>query len=305
MSIHPHANFSSTYKKYVESTRSARRSELHPNALSKYQSGRSSRANTSRPSSLSSCSERPYDDPRHFRLNQRAAKVPKVTLLKWEDEGTVCLQVEVGGNVVARRADTNFINGTSLLSIVGIPYVQRDQILRFENVKKVVRVGPRHLKGTWIPFQRARGLAKRERITKKLYPLLNEDISSLIMQELAAISSHSVLELEQNMLVTKQENRRRSDSVSSNQTTSSNNSFQLVGPEDTLSENDAPEYSSYAHLGQQEETEALRGLLVQMTNGRRLAEFECCVLLGRIDVIRNQFDQQLATNAVSFNKIRN
>lgn len=35
----------------------------------------------------------------------------------WEDENTICYQVEAKGISVVRRADNNMINGTKLLNV--------------------------------------------------------------------------------------------------------------------------------------------------------------------------------------------
>ncbi|KAF2163555.1 hypothetical protein M409DRAFT_33705, partial [Zasmidium cellare ATCC 36951] len=63
----------------------------------------------------------------------------------WEDEGTLCFQIDAGGIIVARREDNNMINGTKLLTVAGIDRAQRDGFLKSEKVRHVVKIGPMHL----------------------------------------------------------------------------------------------------------------------------------------------------------------
>ena len=49
-----------------------------------------------------------------------------------------------------------------------------------EKVRDVVKIGPMHLKGVWIPFERALDLANKENITDILYPLFVHNIGSLL-----------------------------------------------------------------------------------------------------------------------------
>lgn len=95
---------------------------------------------------------------------------PRVTATLWEDEGTLCFQVDVKGTCVARRegksmccptsiyspseantrlTDNHMINGTKLLNVVGMTRGRRDGILKSEKQKNVVKIGPMHLKGVW------------------------------------------------------------------------------------------------------------------------------------------------------------
>lgn len=111
---------------------------------------------------------------------------PKLTGTVWEDEGTICFQVEVNGICVARREDNHFINGTKLLNVASMTRGRRDGILKSEKLRSVIKIGPMHLKGVWIPFERALDFANKEKITEKLYPLFVENISPLLtphMQE--------------------------------------------------------------------------------------------------------------------------
>ncbi|KAJ6261107.1 Cell pattern formation-associated protein [Drechslerella dactyloides] len=105
---------------------------------------------------------------------------PRVTATLWEDEGSLCFQVEAKGVCVARREDNHMINGTKLLNVAGMTRGRRDGILKSEKVRHVVKIGPMHLKGVWIPFQRALDFANKEKITELLYPLFVHNIGALL-----------------------------------------------------------------------------------------------------------------------------
>ncbi|KAK4246759.1 hypothetical protein C7999DRAFT_15133 [Corynascus novoguineensis] len=105
---------------------------------------------------------------------------PRVTATLWEDEGSLCFQVEARGICVARREDNSMINGTKLLNVAGMTRGRRDGILKSEKVRHVVKIGPMHLKGVWIPFERALDFANKEKITELLYPLFVHNISNLL-----------------------------------------------------------------------------------------------------------------------------
>ncbi|CAG8508198.1 16586_t:CDS:2 [Acaulospora colombiana] len=102
---------------------------------------------------------------------------PKLTTTIWEDEGTLCYQVDARGICVARRQDNNMINGTKLLNVVGMSRGKRDGILKNEKGRVVVKVGAMHLKGVWITFARAKTLATQFKISELLYPLFVDDPS--------------------------------------------------------------------------------------------------------------------------------
>lgn len=114
---------------------------------------------------------------------------PRVTTTLWEDEGTLCFQVEAKGVCVARREDNNMVNGTKLLNVAGMTRGRRDGILKTERERHVVKVGAMHLKGVWIPFERALAFATKENITDTLYPLFVVDIKSLLYNPSAAYLS--------------------------------------------------------------------------------------------------------------------
>lgn len=72
------------------------------------------------------------------------------------------------------------INGTKLLNVARMTRGRRDGILKAEKQKNVVKIGPMHLKGVWIPYERALALANQEKITEHLYPLFVHNIGSLL-----------------------------------------------------------------------------------------------------------------------------
>jgi protein SOK2 len=105
---------------------------------------------------------------------------PRVTATLWEDEGSLCFQVEARGICVARREDNHMINGTKLLNVAGMTRGRRDGILKSEKTRHVVKIGPMHLKGVWIPYERALDFANKEKITELLYPLFVQNIGALL-----------------------------------------------------------------------------------------------------------------------------
>ncbi|KAK4513661.1 3',5'-cyclic-nucleotide phosphodiesterase [Mucor velutinosus] len=109
--------------------------------------------------------------------NNAPVQRPKLTTTVWEDEGTLCYQVDAKSVCVARRQDNDMINGTKLLNVVGMSRGKRDGILKNEKGRVVVKVGAMHLKGVWITFTRAKDLATKFKIVDILYPLFVEDPS--------------------------------------------------------------------------------------------------------------------------------
>ncbi|KAF9931260.1 hypothetical protein BGZ67_005414 [Mortierella alpina] len=106
----------------------------------------------------------------------------RLTNTIWEDEHTFCYQVDVKGVCVARRADNHMVNGTKLLNVVGMSRGKRDGILKNEKGRVVVKVGAMHLKGVWIPLDRAMHHAKAHNIEESLYPLLVDDPTTFLYQ---------------------------------------------------------------------------------------------------------------------------
>ncbi|KAI4149466.1 MAG: hypothetical protein LQ340_004619 [Diploschistes diacapsis] len=119
---------------------------------------------------------------------------PRVTATLWEDEGSLCFQVEAKGVCVARREDNHFINGTKLLNVAGMTRGRRDGILKSEKTRHVVKIGPMHLKGVWIPFDRALEFANREKITDLLYPLFVHNIGALLYHPTNSSRTNAVME---------------------------------------------------------------------------------------------------------------
>ncbi|KAK0530535.1 hypothetical protein OC834_003275 [Tilletia horrida] len=106
----------------------------------------------------------------------------RVTTTLWEDEGTLCFQVDAKGVCVARRNDNNMINGTKLLNVCGMTRGKRDGILKNEKERIVVKVGAMHLKGVWISFERAKALAEQNEILEILYPLFEHNLHDFLYQ---------------------------------------------------------------------------------------------------------------------------
>ncbi|KAJ5860562.1 uncharacterized protein N7529_007872 [Penicillium soppii] len=125
---------------------------------------------------------------------------PRVTATLWEDEGSLCYQVEAKGVCVARREDNHMINGTKLLNVAGMTRGRRDGILKSEKLRHVVKIGPMHLKGVWIPFERAMEFANKEKITDLLYPLFVHNIGGLLY--------HPANQTRTNMVVQESQQRR-------------------------------------------------------------------------------------------------
>jgi len=113
-------------------------------------------------------------------VNDSGQQVPRVTTTMWEDESTLCYQVKANGVSVVRRADNDMINGTKLLNVTKMTRGKRDGILKAEKIRHVVKIGSMHLKGVWIPFERALVMAEREQIVGLLYPLFVRDIDRVL-----------------------------------------------------------------------------------------------------------------------------
>ncbi|KAJ1670972.1 hypothetical protein EV182_007896, partial [Spiromyces aspiralis] len=115
----------------------------------------------------------------------------RLTTTLWEDEQTIVYQVDARGVCVARRHDDNMINGTKLLNVVGMSRGKRDGILKNEKGRRVVKVGPMHLKGVWIPFDRAKSLADQFKITSDLFPLFQQDPTAYLYGAVPPMQSPS------------------------------------------------------------------------------------------------------------------
>lgn len=105
---------------------------------------------------------------------------PRVTMSWWEDEASYYFQVVTKEVRVARRVDIGMINGTKLLDVAGMTPGHQHKILSNEKMIHVTKKGPEHLKGVWIPIERALYFANIQEITESLYPLFVHDIGALI-----------------------------------------------------------------------------------------------------------------------------
>ncbi|OAD01185.1 apses-type HTH transcription regulator [Mucor lusitanicus CBS 277.49] len=129
-----------------------------------------------RPASTSIAASRPPPSMQPLQLI-RWAQRPKFATSFWEEEGTLCYQVDANSVCVARRQDNDMINGTKLLNVTGMSRGKRDGILKNEKARVVVKVGPMHLKGVWITFNRAKELSYQFKISDLLHPLFLDDPS--------------------------------------------------------------------------------------------------------------------------------
>ncbi|KAI7885877.1 hypothetical protein K492DRAFT_233851 [Lichtheimia hyalospora FSU 10163] len=80
---------------------------------------------------------------------------------------------------IMRRLDTNYINGTALLTAGGIDTdSERSMILSFEMERRRIPEKKSALHGTWIPLRRAQELAVTCSIQHRLGPFLTDSIES-------------------------------------------------------------------------------------------------------------------------------
>lgn len=93
-------------------------------------------------------------------------------------EGTNYFQVEIGPHTVSRREDNDMINATKLFNVADVPRGRRDGILKSEKVRQVVTEGPTHLKGVWIPYERALVFANTYQLTRVVHPLFAYNINA-------------------------------------------------------------------------------------------------------------------------------
>lgn len=123
---------------------------------------------------------------------------PRVFTTFWEDQKTVCYQVEAHGILVSRREDTNYINGTKLLNVAGMTRGKRDGILKTERTKSVVKVGTMNLKGVWIPFERAAEIARNDGIDGLLYPLFVKDLKTFFKDKGSTLTNDNYIRTMEN-----------------------------------------------------------------------------------------------------------
>jgi len=181
-------------------------------------------SNFSQPLSLSGTAATNYGDHPFDTTGQLQPPGVKarVTATLWEDEGTMCFLVDVKGVCVARRQDNHHVNGTKLFNVAGLTRGRRDGILKSEKIQHVVKIGPAHLRGVWIPLERALEFANKEKITEILYPLFVRDIGSLLYNPSNSSGT--------NVVVPATEQRRQMDSVDSDQPPQSALVFSGLGP---------------------------------------------------------------------------
>ena len=72
------------------------------------------------------------------------------------------------------------VNGTKLLNVAGRTPRHQHKLLSNEKIIHVTKKGPEHLKGVWMPIERALYFANIQEITESLYPLFVHDIGTLI-----------------------------------------------------------------------------------------------------------------------------
>lgn len=92
----------------------------------------SSGGNQSRATSISSCIPQNEYPERVVR--------PKVATTRWDDENTNCYQVRARNILVSRREDSNYINGTKLLNVIGMTRGKRDGILKLKKLKMLLKL---------------------------------------------------------------------------------------------------------------------------------------------------------------------
>lgn len=151
---------------------------------------------TSPPSSISTHLRNSSSSTKRHSLDQlefTKPEKPRIATTYWEDEKTICYQVEAQGILVSRREDTSYVNGTKLLNVAGMTRGKRDGILKTEKTKSVVKVGAMNLKGVWIPFERATEIARNEGIDELLYPLFVKDLKSFYHEKGSMLKRDSFL----------------------------------------------------------------------------------------------------------------
>jgi hypothetical protein len=100
---------------------------------------------------------------------------PRVTTTLWEDEGSLCFQVEARGVCVARREDNHMINGTKLLNVAGLTGGRRGGILKSEKMRHVVKIGPLQTTRFYPSFTRTSSVPPSETRKWKAQTLRVED----------------------------------------------------------------------------------------------------------------------------------
>ncbi|KAL2918929.1 hypothetical protein HK105_201763 [Polyrhizophydium stewartii] len=106
-------------------------------------------------------------------------QAPRFYTYLWEEQHTLVYQVEVDGFAIARRADNSMVNGTKLLNLAGLTRGKRDGLLKNVRGRQVVKIGPMHIKGVWVPLRKARELADQFAVAGLLDNVLADDPAAL------------------------------------------------------------------------------------------------------------------------------
>jgi hypothetical protein len=72
---------------------------------------------------------------------------PRLSVAMW-DKVTV-YHLDIGDQTITRRMDNDFVNGTKLLNVVGMSRGKRDNLLKNEAERTVVKLGQKIFKGVW------------------------------------------------------------------------------------------------------------------------------------------------------------
>ncbi|KAG1149927.1 hypothetical protein G6F37_000470 [Rhizopus arrhizus] len=175
----------------------------------------------------------PEVPPTDYAANNQVLTKPRITTSVWDDEGTVCYQVDVRSICVARRQDNDMINGTKLLNVTGMSRGKRDGILKNEKGRVVVKVGAMHLKGVWVTFARAKALAIQYSIIDYLHPLFVDDpamffYSNQLTQNNYFTTNHPIYLQSQDSLASTNTTQSRNNSITTTITTTTNNNNNII-----------------------------------------------------------------------------
>ena len=130
------------------------------------------------------------------------------------------------------------INGTKLLNVAGMTRGRRDGILKSEKIRHVVKIGPMHLKGVWIPFERALDFANKEKITELLFPLFVHNIAALLYHPTNQNRTNQVMAAAERRK--QEQNQLRNGSAPGLPSLQHHTGMALPGPQQTL--------PSHAHM---------------------------------------------------------
>lgn len=125
--------------------------------------------------------ERTLSDP-YDPSGQLGPKGPRNVTTRTTWEGTNYFEVEIGPHTVSRREHDDMINATKLFNVADVPRGRRDGILKGERMRHIVTEGPTHLKGVWIPYERALVYANLYRLTTVVHPLFARNIKIFLRE---------------------------------------------------------------------------------------------------------------------------